>query len=367
MKSIQIYDCFVACLLSLCFIIPTPTSSFAIRTPFRCTTSSATDESIYKGYCGHVRFDSHRLGSINWDGDDLRWTERFRRRIETRWEKGTDTPVRDALIASNIAMYVYQAINTLYYLKATFPSYWPSWSMISDAVLESGTTIGPLTRAFMFSAHLGKRQPHRYLTSGFLHGGILHLLGNLYALHEMPTWLETGLGWPLFVTTYVVGIVAGNGAHARYAMDEFLIGIGASGGIVALAGLSFVALAKMKNQSGTMQILKNVAALLVVGAVLPNVSNAAHVGGFLSGCLMGLLFSPGYRKSYSLRRQNAYNVDTAPKDFRKAMGFGIVPKDRAPIPLAVLWAAVVFYISTDYRFRNTPALVWRGLIRPGSL
>ncbi|KAI2509791.1 hypothetical protein MHU86_4644 [Fragilaria crotonensis] len=365
MKSFQISGCiFAACLLSPCFIAPS--SSFTIVTrQSRCLHSY---HHYGLGRSIKLPFDGHKLGSINWDGDDLRWSERLRRRIESRLEKGTETPLRDALIASNIAMYIYQAINTLCYLKVTYPSYWPSWSMISDAILDSGSTIGPLTRAFMFSAHLGKRQPHRYLTSGFLHGGLLHLIGNLYALHEMPNWLETGLGWPLFVTTYLVGIVAGNWAHARSApMDEFLVGIGASGGIVALAGLAFVSLAKMKNQPATLQILKNVAALLVLGAVIPSVSNAAHIGGFISGCFMGLAFSPGYRKSYSLRRQNAYNVDTAPKDFRRAMGFGIVPNDRAPIPLAVFWAAVVFYVSTDYRFRNTPVLVWRGLIRPGSL
>lgn len=314
-----------------------------------------------------TRLEQYKSSNNSWDGDDRRWTRVLKRRIESRIEEGTETPVRDALIVSNIAMYVYQVVNTLRYLIVKYPTYWPSWSMLSDTILESGAAVSPLTRAFMFSSYLGKRQPHRYLSSGFLHGGLLHLACNLYTLQQMPTWLETGLGRLLFVTTYMVGIVAGNFVHARYAMDEFLGCLGASGGIMALAGLTFMALAKMGNKPASSKILKNVGALFVLGAVIPSVSNASHIGGFLSGCVMGLVFSPGYRKSYSLRRKNSYDTDTAPRGFRQVMGFGVVPKDRPPIPLAVLWAVFAFYASTDPKLQGMPQIVWKGLTRPGSL
>lgn len=307
----------------------------------------------------------HKVRS--WEGDDLRWSKRIQRLMERRWGTMGETPVRTALILINIGAYLYQVINSLGYLIVKYPSHWPSWELCSDALLDPGATMGPLTRAFVFSARLGSQQPHRYVSSGFLHGSLLHLICNLYSLQQMPNWLETGLGWPLFLTTYIMGIVGGNYAHARYTMDDYTACLGASGGIVSLAGLAFMALAKMGNQRATSIILKNMTALFVLGILIPSVSNTAHIGGFLSGCMMGLLFSPGYRKSYSLRRKNSYIVDTVPKDFRQAMGFGLVPKERSPVPLAILWAGIVLLVSTDRRFQTMPTIVWKGLTRPGSL
>lgn len=343
----------LACIFSLCFV---PSSSFVIPQGRTSILSGSIAPRI-----------TQLEQSQSWDGDDLRWSKRIRRVIARRLNRIGETPVRDALIVANIGAYVYQAINSLVYLIAAYPSHWPSWELMSDAMFDPGATIGPFTRAFLFSAHLGTQQPHRYVSSGFLHGSLLHLTCNLYSLQQMPNWLETGLGWPLYLTTYLMGIVGGNYAHARYTMDEYTACLGASGGIVALAGLAFIALTKMGNQPATSTLLKNMAALLVLGILVPSVSNTAHIGGFISGCIMGLLFSPGYRKSYSLRRKNSYIVDTAPKDFRQAMGFGLVPNDRSPIPLAVLWAGIVLFLSTDRRFQYMPTLVWKGLTRPGSL
>ena len=250
-----------------------------------------------------------------------------------------------------------------------YPSLWPSqaWSMFADSFIDSSGTLGPLTRDFLFSPYSGRRQPHRFVTSGFLHGGIFHLCLNMAALTQMPTWLETGLGWQLFSTTYLVGIITGNLFHQRSAMDEFLPCLGSSGGIVALLGLSFVALGKMGNKPASAQILRSIGALLLIGFMFPSVSNASHLGGFLAGCVMGLLFSPGYRKSYSLRRKNTVQLDTAPRDFRQVMGFGIVPKKNPPLPLWTLWAVALVYASTNTRVQNAVLLIWKGLCRPGSV
>jgi membrane associated rhomboid family serine protease len=302
-----------------------------------------------------------------WDGDDLRWSSRLTRRIAKHFKTNRNTPVRDVIIFSNVMMYCYQAATTLRYLVHTYPSFWPSWDLFSDSCIDAGSVMGPLTRSFMFSAYLGKKEPHRYITSGFLHGGIIHLACNLYALQKMPKWLEIDLGWPLFLTTYLTGIVVGNYFHARYIMDEFLGSLGASGGILALSGLSFIALAKMNNKPATLQVLKNTAFLILLGILIPDLSNASHIGGFISGSLMGLFFSPGYRKSYSLRRKNSNSFDTASKEFRQVMGFGIVPNDKPPLPVGALWAFFLVYAFNDRRFRLMPKLIWRGLTLRGNI
>lgn len=304
-----------------------------------------------------------------WDGDDRRWSRRLRRRVFRFDGISTETPVRDGIVVTTVAAYIWQALNTLKHIRSQFPEYWSTqaWSMISDAVIDSRGTVGPLMKDFMFSPILGMRQPHRFLTSGFLHGGVLHLACNMYALRQLPDWLETGLGWPLFVTTYIVGVVAGNYFHSRAAMDQFLYCLGASGGVVALTGLMFISLGKMGNRQGTAEILRSMGGLFAIGAIIPSMSNASHIGGFLGGCVMGLLFSPGYGKSYSLRRKNSVTIDPAPRDYRQVMGFGVMPNERPPVPLWMFWAVALVIASSQPRLMSMPQLVWRGLSSPGSL
>lgn len=304
-----------------------------------------------------------------WESDDVSWSGKAKRRLRGRMESPTETPVRDTIVGVNVLAFVWQTVSTLQYIAAKFPAFWKTdkWSMISDAAIDAGTTTGPLMRDFMFSAALGKSQPHRYLTAGFLHGGILHLVMNMYALRQIPNWVETGLGRPLYITTYLVGIVAGNRFHAKFIGDEFLGCLGSSGGIVALAGLAFAALVKMDNQKASLEILKSMAALLCFGALVPSLSNASHIGGFLAGCFMGTCFSPGYRTSYSLKRKNSMEVDDAPRDFRLAMGFGVVPNKDPPISLRTLWIAVILFAATEPKLQTMPALVLKGLLSPGSL
>jgi membrane associated rhomboid family serine protease len=228
---------------------------------------------------------------------------------------------------------------------------------------------GLFTLDFVHSTAASRLQPHRFLTSAFLHGGIFHLLVNMDTLRRLPAWIETGLGTPLYVTAFLVSIVTGNLGHtlATYDVMEKAMCLGSSGGICGLYGLMYVSLLKMGNSRAATSIIKGLGLLLLYGFVFENISNAAHVGGFLGGALVGILCGPKYGKSYSLRRKWSVEVDASSRGYRQAMGFGTKPSMSGLVPLPVVWIAALVALGLQPRFRTIPKLILQGLLRPGSL
>ena len=298
-----------------------------------------------------------------WEGDDIRWIPKVKRRFLSR--SGDRTPAKAVLLFLNLAFFSYQVVNSVDFLRRKHPAYWPAEAieMIYDVLL--GTSIaGPFTMDFVHHSALSRWQPHRYLTAGFLHGSLIHLLINMHSLRQVPNWLETGLGRPLFVTAFLVGIVSGNMWHSLSTLDNSMC-LGASGGICALYGLMFTALIKMGNIHMGTRVLKSMAVLLLFGFVLDNVSNAAHIGGFLGGIAIGILCGPTYRKSYSLSRRNSLEVDLADREYRLAMGFGKVPSRRGLVPVSLLWALAIVFLVSDPLYRRIPMQIYRGIVQPG--
>ena len=314
----------------------------------------------------------------DWDGDDIRRWTKWRRRWwrSTSHNGGLHSPVRTTLVVLNSAMFVYQVVNTLHWLATKrFPQYWPrqAVSMTWD-VLWGNTIPGPLTKGFWFTTTtttLSRQQPHRYLTAGFLHGSVLHLVVNLMALQQLPAWLETGLGSSLYATAYLVAIVTGNMGHAYMTSSSAAAGstaaLGASGGICGLYGLQFAALMKMGNDRAASMVFSNMIRIIVAGLFLPSISNAAHAGGFVGGLLVGLLWGPSYGKSYAARRKWSLQPELHSREYRAVMGFGVEPRPPRRWWLGTAWVVALLYALSDATLRTVPLCIWRGLVHPGSL
>ena len=93
------------------------------------------------------------------------------------------------------------------------------------AILQAGANLNPFT--------LGG-QPWRIITSMFLHFGIIHVVVNMYALWNLGTLLEPGIGSLRFTLLYVItGLSSG---IASLIFNEYVISAGASGAIFGLYG-----------------------------------------------------------------------------------------------------------------------------------
>ena len=135
----------------------------------------------------------------------------------------------------------------------------------------------------------------RLLISMFLHGGFLHLAMNMYALLIVGTLLEPALGAGRFTFAYLLTGIAGSVASA--AMHEATVSVGASGAIFGMFGLLLLLLLRRDPRVANLPrgLINNLLVLIVlnlaIGFSVPGIDNAAHIGGFIMGALLGLLAS----------------------------------------------------------------------------
>lgn len=134
----------------------------------------------------------------------------------------------------------------------------------------------------------------RLLSSTFLHGGLMHLLFNMYGLLFVGIFLEPVLGKAKYLTVYLLaGILASCTSLWWY---DATISVGASGAIFGMYGV-FLAFMLTKiftpdfNKSFLLSTVIFVGFNLIMG-LSGGIDNAAHIGGLLSGFVLGLILSP---------------------------------------------------------------------------
>jgi rhomboid protease GluP len=162
-------------------------------------------------------------------------------------------------------------------------------SFKGEDLLTWGANFGPLTK---------DGEWWRLFTSTFLHGGVMHVAANMYGLLFVGIFLEPVLGKAKYLLTYLVtGILASIASIWWY---ESTVSVGASGAIFGLYGL-FLALMLTKvfpPSLGKALLLSTVVFIgfnLIMGLV-GGIDNAAHIGGLLSGFVIGLILSPALKK-----------------------------------------------------------------------
>ena len=118
----------------------------------------------------------------------------------------------------------------------------------------------------------------------FMHIGIVHLLINLILIIYLGL---LPIGPFRFLMVYSISGIIGNIAAV---MIENITVLGASGAILGVLGYGMVALRQDR------ELFKDmfwITALTVIpGLFLPGVSNGAHLGGLVTGAVLGLLFGP---------------------------------------------------------------------------
>lgn len=132
---------------------------------------------------------------------------------------------------------------------------------------------------------------YRLLTSMFLHAGIFHLLMNMWALLVLGRNLEYALGPVRFLALYLLSGFGGSTAVYWFS-DPHRPTVGASGAIFGLFAAFFVVLRRLGRD--TSAIVPILVLNLVITFVVPGISVAGHIGGLLSGAVVGagLAYAP---------------------------------------------------------------------------
>ena len=183
-------------------------------------------------------------------------------------------PVINENLVNPIVTYVLIAITVVVYLL----------QMATQASL--GQDI-PAALGMKINQAIIEGQFWRLLTPMFLHGSILHIGFNMYALVIIGSGLERRFGHWRFLLLYVLGAFAGN-------VFSFLLSpsasLGASTAIFGLLGAEMVFFYQNRKLfgNGSRRAMQNVAAVAAVNFIIglsPGIDNWGHLGGLVGGLI----------------------------------------------------------------------------------
>jgi len=190
-------------------------------------------------------------------------------------------PATLLLIVINGLVFLY-----CYYSIGTFTN--PFWT---QGLLFRGAEFAPLSL---------DKEWYRLFTHLFMHGNVMHLLFNMYALFSVGSEVEQITGTKKFLWIYFLGGFTASLASLYF--NLFTVGVGASGAIFGLFGFSLVVqiAESRKNDHPVLPILFNFIIFLVINFLFAealNADNSAHMGGLAGGLILGVisLFNTSYR------------------------------------------------------------------------
>ena len=206
--------------------------------------------------------------------------------------RGGNTPILTyGLIAINIIIFLYQS--TL------------SEPALLDFLNDYATRPAAVARGGEY---------HTLFTSMFLHGGWMHLIGNMLFLWVFADNIEAIIGHARFAFFYLVGGLAAWAGHFYFNMDSLVPAVGASGAISAVLGAYLVMFPRSRIKTIFFFFIFQVPALLFllfwfgqqamsgIGSLSIATEGAAgvawwaHIGGFLFGVVAGFYFRGRFRE-----------------------------------------------------------------------
>ena len=162
-----------------------------------------------------------------------------------------------------------------------------------DVVANFGANYAPFVKSGKF---------YVLITSMFIHGNLIHLLFNMYALYIIGPQVESFYGKIKYLAIYF-----GSGILGALLSDIFLqnsISVGASGAIFGLLssivyfGYHYRAYLDTVIRS---QIMPLIIFNIFLGIVIPNIDTFCHIGGLIGGVLVSMACGIKYKSSKSER------------------------------------------------------------------
>lgn len=140
-----------------------------------------------------------------------------------------------------------------------------------------------------------------FVTYAFLHGGLLHLLGNMVAVLALGGIAVARVGQAGFALLYAVSAIGGGIGFAMFGTTEAPM-VGASGAVFGLIGAWKFWEWQLRQHLGSPMrpLWTSIAGLVVLNVVLWLLLGGllaweAHLGGFLAGVLFGAIVTPSLR------------------------------------------------------------------------
>lgn len=214
--------------------------------------------------------------SLDKNGDGLEFIYNVTHDINVKTEKenqkykkifkGRSNYLTIFMIVLCVAVFIWQYV-----------AYGPNFTA-SDLLIMGGNLQGALRS--------GPLEFTRLITYSFLHGGILHLLGNMYSLWVIGPQVESRFGSVKFIYIYLMSAVIGGLFSA--AINSNVVSVGASGAIFGLLGAMIYFGLKYRlyfKDTLLSRLITLIVINLAMGFSMSGIDNACHIGGLIGGFL----------------------------------------------------------------------------------
>lgn len=207
------------------------------------------------------------------------------------WQRLRQTPVTAALMA--LCILVYAATLSAAISIAEDPAttaFRSLWRLENSEIVFRNFGGLELTRVWVDG------EWWRVLTTGLLHGSLLHLAFNVLSLASISEYIEHAWGSTRTLVLFILSSVSG--CLASLLWCEAPLVVGASAGVFGMAGALYSA--RRFGDPATQAQLSDLSdfrlALLILlslaaGAFIPGIAQAGHVGGLVMGAAIGLTWS----------------------------------------------------------------------------
>ncbi len=174
-------------------------------------------------------------------------------------------------------------------------------------------------------------QYYRLITAAFMHGGLLHLALNMFAIVVVGREIEAALGRVRFLALYLASALGGSVCFYLFGSPGGRA-LGASTATFGLFGALFV-LARAR-QIDTSQIVMLIAFNLFLGAVVPGIDNLGHVGGLATGVAVAFAYESAVRLRPPARLVAQVAAVVAVVALLSTLVITRTPEERSSRPLA---------------------------------
>jgi membrane associated rhomboid family serine protease len=205
--------------------------------------------------------------------------------MPTPWVRRSESTIglTQIIVGINVAVFLGMAVD------AVIHTYEPASTIMAFSIPQSlhwGANAGVLTISGEW---------WRLLTNVFVHGGIIHIAFNMWALWNLGMLCESLYGRWTYAAVY---LICGVGASlTSAAWDPYRTSVGASGAIFGLAGALIAALklgefsVPRSALTGTLRSLGAFVVYSLLFGFLPGIDNSAHIGGLITGLIVGTLIA----------------------------------------------------------------------------
>ena len=191
--------------------------------------------------------------------------------------------------------------------EAALQSFVQSWGVVPREY-AAGQDLSPMIPAPFWTT---------LFTSMFLHGGWMHLGGNMLYLWIFGDNVERSMGAVRFLLFYLVCGLAASAAHIMFNLGSALPAVGASGAISGVLGGYLLLFPRNRVRVLTYGRIAHIPAIVVIGFWIvlqfvngigsvartdetAGVAYMAHIGGFVAGIVLVKLFVGRGRPAYAV-------------------------------------------------------------------